>query len=138
MPLVDIEIIFKLVPIHIFVILSHPWIHWIQWNQRNFGSIYIYFSSSLVDEYYYHIGFHDADNNDIFVWLNGNILPDDDTNWLDGNFFKIKFRYFQPNVTVALHISSEKCVWRKVQLEKTSSGFIFGSFNCFYDLKPKF
>ena len=30
------------------------------------------------------IGFYDRDDNDVFVWLNGNPLPDDDENWLGG------------------------------------------------------
>ena len=29
------------------------------------------------------IGFHDPDENDTFVWLNGNPLPNDDENWKD-------------------------------------------------------
>ena len=35
------------------------------------------------------IGLHDANDNDVFVWLNGNILPDDDENWRNGCIFLI-------------------------------------------------
>ena len=30
------------------------------------------------------IGAHDRDDNNMFVWLNGNSLTDDDENWVPG------------------------------------------------------
>ena len=35
------------------------------------------------------IGSHDANDNDVYVWLNGNILPYDDENWWEGCIFLI-------------------------------------------------
>ena len=32
------------------------------------------------------IGFHDLNDNDNYVWLNGNPLPDDDANWRSGRY----------------------------------------------------
>ena len=31
-----------------------------------------------------YIGFHDADNNGVFVWLNGKVLANDHPNWDSG------------------------------------------------------
>ena len=41
------------------------------------------------------IGSRDVDDNDEYVWLNGEILPVDDENWVDGCIFPITFYSFQ-------------------------------------------
>ena len=49
-----------------------------------FSNVWICFSGMnyLLDLYW--IGVHDQDDNDKYVWLNGNLLPNDDENWLSG------------------------------------------------------
>ena len=45
------------------------------------------------------IGSHDPDDDENFVWLNGNPLPDNDENWFPGKYF---VWYLQPKVKVAI------------------------------------
>ena len=51
--------------------------------------VWIYFSS--LGTYFPWIGFHDANDNDNHVWLNGNPLPDDDENWKAGKYLRLLF-----------------------------------------------
>ena len=48
------------------------------------------FFSSLAG--YPWIGFHDPNNNDTYVWLNGNLLPDNDENWQRGKAYLTKYK----------------------------------------------